>query len=429
MPKLDKRLTDRVSRALRGPKSDAEIKGTFVIHWCKDTAGFGLRVTKNGDRAYVSERRVNGKTVRRTLGKAVGAGAISSDTARQLQITISSELQSGVDRVDVKREERKTEKQESITVATALAEYVKGKRRGKDGLALKDRTKADYMAMVAVGGFSKDGKPFFNGPLYPLADTPLTRITADAMRDVYNTTVARSKRRAVYAMQVLRAVLNWHGTTIPDSPLAKSTPGKDRIILAATDGKPTPIPPERLCAWWTAATTRAGNAGADGCRLILITGCRPGEVFGAKGAGWEEPGLLVQDVDLAGGRMLLLDTKNRKDHSIVLSTQAREILKLHCKNKKPDAKVFDVLDPGKTLDAINEEAGVVGITPHKLRHTFASVAEDLVSGYALKRMINHTEAGDVTGNNYVGKSENQLRQAWQTVADFITSTPTPILST
>ena len=76
---------------------------------------------------------------------------------------------------------------------------------------------------------------------------------------------------------------------------------------------------------------------------------------------------------------------------------------------------------GKTLDAINADAGVVGITPHKLRHTFASVAEELVSGYALKRMLNHTESSDVTGSNYVGKSENQLRVAWQTVADFIVS--------
>jgi hypothetical protein len=53
------------------------------------------------------------------------------------------------------------------------------------------------------------------------------------------------------------------------------------------------------------------------------------------------------------------------------------------------------------------------------------VAEELVSGYALKRMINHTEAGDVTGNNYVGKSETQLRSAWQTVADFIVAAITP----
>jgi integrase len=222
-------------------------------------------------------------------------------------------------------------------------------------------------------------------------------------------------------MQVLRAVLNWHGAVVPESPLAKSTAGKDRIILAATAGKPTPIPPELLGAWWAAATSRQGDVGADGCRMILLTGCRPGELFGAKGEGWDEPGLLVQDVDLVGGRILLIDTKNRKDHTITLSTQALEILRPHCKDKKPDAKVFNVLDPGKTLASINADAGVVGITPHKLRHTFTSVAEDLVSVYALNRMINHTDTSDVTGNNYVGKSESQLRAAWQTVADFITS--------
>jgi integrase len=439
MPKLDKRLTDKLARAIPLPeptgikvvetikgKTATVEKSVQVFYWCRDTVGFGLRVSSKGDRSYISERRIEGKTVRRTLGKAAGAGAISADAARKLMLAVSSELEVGVDRVEVKREERKVEKQEGITLAVALAEYVKGKRRGKDGLALKDRTKADYMAMVGQGGTAKDGKPFLDGPLYPLADTPLTKITADAMRDIYTTTEARSKRRAVYAMQVLRAVLNWHGVEVPDSPLAKSTAGKDRIILAATTGKPTPIAPEKLGAWWSAATARHGNVGADGCRMILLTGCRPGELFGNTSYvdGKQtalSPGLLVQDVDLIGGRMVLLDTKNRKDHSIILSTQALAILEPHCKDKKPDAKVFDVLDPGKTLDAINADAGVVGITPHKLRHTFASVAEELVSGYALKRMLNHTESSDVTGSNYVGKSENQLRVAWQTVADFITA--------
>ena len=428
MPKLDKRLTDGLARTLRGPETEGEIKSSFVIHWCKYTPGFGLRVTKTGDRAYVSERRVDGKTTRRTLGKASGgkaAGAISADTACKLLLTVSSELQTGIDRLEVKREAHKVKKQDGITFAIALAEYVQKQRRGKDGLPLKGRTKLDYMAMVAAGRTAKTGKPFADGPLYPLADTPLTKITADQIREVYATEEAKSKRVAVYAMQVLRAVLNWHGVAVPDSPLAKSTAGKARIRLAVTNGNPTPIPPERLGAWWAAATARGGNAGADGCRVILLTGCRPGELFGSTAykAGKRialAPGLLVRDVDLIGGRMVLADTKNRKDHTIALSAQALEIVKTHCKDKAPDAKVFDILDPGKALDAINVGAGVVGITPHKLRHTFASVAEELVSGYALKRMLNHTEAGDVTGTNYVGKSETQLRKAWQTVADFIT---------
>jgi len=430
MPKLDKRLTDSVARAIALPlptgiKATEVIKGKTatveksvqVFYWCKDTPGFGLRVSSRGDRSYISERRVDGKSVRRTLGKAAGAGAISADAARKLMLTVSSELQTGVDRVEVKREAAKVEKQEGIILTTALTEYVKGKRRGKDGLALKERTKADYMAMVHAGGTAKDGKPFANGPLYDLADKQLVKITPDDMRRVYNAALKKSQRQATYAMQVLRAVLNWHGVKLEDSPLAKDTAGKDRIVLAPTKGNPTPIKPEQLGAWWQAASARSGEVIPDACRLILLTGCRPGEIFGSE----FEPGLLVGNVDLIGGRMVLPDTKNREDHTVMLSTQALAVVAAHCAGKSAESKVFDVIDVRITLGQINDAAGVVGITPHKLRHTFASVAEELVSGYALKRMINHTDGADVTGNNYVGKSENQLRLAWQAVADFISS--------
>ena len=430
MPKLTKKLTDNVARALPIPERataasiEVEINGraikrapsNYVIWWCRDTPGFGVRLSATGDRAYVAERRVNGKTVRRTLGPATGAGAISADTARSLQITISSELQSGIDRAEVKREHRQVEKQEATTLADAVKAYVTGKRRGKDGLPLKARTKADYQAMVEPGGTSKSGKPFADGPLYPLAAKSIYKISADDMRRIYNAAQARSTRTATYAMQVLRAVLNWHGVNVEDSPLSKATAGKDRIVLPPTTGKPTPIPPEKLGAWWRAASARVGTPSADGCRFILLTGCRPGEVFGSE----HESGLLVAHVDLAGGRVTLPDTKNRRDHTIALSTQAAAIVAAHCAGKKAKEKVFDVADPGRTLNAINAQAEVEGITPHKLRHTFASVAEELVSGYALKRMLNHADGGgDVTGAHYVGKSEAQLRRAWQTVADFI----------
>jgi integrase len=439
MPKLDKRLTTTSATALplpsaAGPRTKEIIKGAAaslrksvqVFHWCKDTPGFGVRLSSSGDRSYVSERRVDGKTVRRTLGKAAGPGAISADAARKLMLTVSSELQTGFDRVEVKREKATAERQEGITFSAALTEYVKGKRRGKDGLALKDRTKFDYLLMVAEGGKTKAGKPYANGALFDLAEKSIYKITPADIKTAYISAEAKSQRQATYAMQVLRAVLNWHGVAVEGSPLAKGTAGKDRIILAGTAGDPKPIPPEKLSAWWQAASAMDGQAGADGLRLILLTGCRPGEVFGSHDYQNGQTvvftkGLLVQDVDLDGGRMMLHDTKNRKDHTVVLSTQALAIVQHHCAGKKPAATVFSITDPRKALDAINAAAGVVGITPHKLRHTFASVAEELVSGYALKRMLNHTEAGDVTGTNYVGKSENQLRVAWQTVADFISS--------
>jgi integrase len=420
------RLTDTLARTIPPPeplkKAPAKRGGIippstarYEIWWCPKTPGFGLRVSSTGDRAYIAERRVDGKTTRRTLGKAAGAGAISAEAARQLQVTVSSELQAGVDRAEVKREERKVEKLDAVTLADALRAYVKGKRRGKDGLALKDRTKADYLAMIEPGGVSKAGKPFADGPLFALAETSIQKMSADGMRKVYEAAAKSSKRRAIYAMQVLRAVLNWHGVQVEDSPLAKTTAGKARIVLSGTAGRPTPIPPEKLGAWWQAASAMAGGDAADGCRLILLTGCRSGEIFGSA----YQTGLLVGDVDLDGARFTLIDTKNRADHTVMMSKQALAIVAAHCDGKKATAKLFDVLDPGKTLATINATCKVKGITPHKLRHTFASVAEELVSGYALKRMMNHTDGADVTGAHYVGKSEAQLRAAWQAVADFI----------
>ncbi len=406
---LSKPLTDSVASKVGLPVAGE------TLHWCPKTSGLGLRVSSTGVKSYIMERFVDGRNVRRTLGRAVGKAAISADTARKLQVTLSSELQTGVDRVKAAKTARRVEAQQTVTLGDALRAYVKGKRRGKDGLALKARTQADYLAMIAPGGTRKDGSPFADGLLYALSDKSIHRITAQQIRDLYHGHVDRSQRQAVYALQVLRAVLNWHGVQVEGSPLARSTAGRERIVLPPTVGKPTPIPPERLGAWWRAATGRAGSPAADGCRFILLTGCRPGEVFGSAYA----PGMTVGDVDLVGGRVTLQDTKNRLDHTIVLSKQALEIVAIHCGGKKTGAKVFDLLDPGKTLDAINADARVKAITPHKLRHTFASVAEELVSGYALKRMMNHAGNGDVTGAHYVGKSESQLRHAWQQVADFL----------
>lgn len=42
-----------------------------------------------------------------------------------------------------------------------------------------------------------------------------------------------------------------------------------------------------------------------------------------------------------------------------------------------------------------------------------------MSLYALKKMLNHAAAGDVTSGHYVKKSDVQLRAGWQVVADFI----------
>jgi len=69
MPKLESRLTDTIAK-MRTPTGTTN----YSIYWCGGTPGFGVRVTLKGARAWVLERRLNGRTVRRTLGRVPGSG-------------------------------------------------------------------------------------------------------------------------------------------------------------------------------------------------------------------------------------------------------------------------------------------------------------------------------------------------------------------
>ena len=307
------------------------------------------------------------------------------------------------------------QRRDGLTVEKALTEYVENKRRAKDGLGLKARTRADYLAMVLGARTTEKGTRQAAGFLHPLANKLLDELTAADIREVYDTAIKKSPRRADYAMQVLRAVLRWHGVVVADNPLGRETAGRDRIMIAASRGDPSPIPPELLGAWWRAAGTAPSQVAADYYRFQLLTGCRGIEIHGHKLHGY--PLITVGDVDQRSGRVVLRDTKNRADHKLLLSTQALEIARRNCAGREADDPLFPIVDARKTLAWINARAGTK-VQGHGLRATFASIAEELVSSALLKRMMNHAAVGDVTLGHYVAKSEAQLRAGWQAVADF-----------
>jgi hypothetical protein len=82
-----------------------------------------------------------------------------------------------------------------------------------------------------------------------MADNALAELTASDIREAYDAAAWKSPRRATCAMQVLRAVLRWHGVAVADNALGRGTAGRDRITIAAPKGDPSPIPPELPGAW------------------------------------------------------------------------------------------------------------------------------------------------------------------------------------
>jgi integrase len=357
-----------------------------------------------------------------------GRSGITSEAARELAGLTSAQLAVGVDKVAIRREERVQAQEEndqlSRTFAVVLKDYVEQKRRAKDGLALKARTKADYLAMVEGERPGKRGFTLQAGELFDIASVPVHLITAERIEEVHAKAAGRGQRRQGYAMQVLRAVLNWEGVQVADSPLAITTPGKDRIRIASSKGDPRAIPSAKLGSWWRAASSARRNASwqmaADIARLLLLTGCRPGELMRTE----HEPGLLVERVNLEAGEFVL-DPKNRKAHTVKLSTEALEIIRPYVVGKKPGALVFPITEIKATMRAINEAAGVdANITPKNLRSTFVSIAGACLPYPIVKKLVNHTtdEGGkkDVTLEHYFAADDDVMRAAWQTIATMIT---------
>lgn len=298
--------------------------------------GLGIRISNKGSMSWILERRVAGKNVRRTLGDANGPGALSRTEAITEFKRVDHELEAGEDRVAARKATMATPA--TPTFGAALREYVAGKRR-KDKLALKPRTVADYLAMIEPPRALLNGKATRGGELHLIADKPLSALHGDDIRAVH--AAAGGSRRQDYAMQVLRAVLNWHGGVIvPDSPLNADQPGRKRITIGAAKVAKNPIPKENLGAWWNACGKIRSQTAGDALKALLLSGCRPVEFLGDRFG--NEP-LRVRNVDFKAGTIRLSNTKNRKGHAVYLSTELQAILARRCEGLQADDAVFPIL--------------------------------------------------------------------------------------
>ena len=77
------------------------------------------------------------------------------------------------------------QRRDGPTLEAELRDYVEKKRRAKDGLALKARTKSDYLAGIEPPRVTKGEQNVPPGPLYPIADKPLATLTASDIRATY----------------------------------------------------------------------------------------------------------------------------------------------------------------------------------------------------------------------------------------------------
>ena len=389
------------------------VKQQFL--WDTESPGLAVRATPpttrnpTGLRAFVFQGKLQQRDIRITIGDVRTWEIDQARTeARRLRMSLDQGNDPRLDKAKRLKCAEEKPAQRSPTFAEAVEEYVQLKRRVKDNLLLKERTQRDYLGMVAKPKKFADGRHGVAGYLFELAGMPIEEISADDIRRVHAGLIKRGTRQAAYAMQVLRAVLNWHGVQVISNPFSKDVAGRHRINIpqARSDGQP--IPAELIGVWWRAVQAIDSQVSRDYFMFLLLTGMRVSE----------PKMVLVADCDVVAGRVVIRDTKNRSDHLVLLSRQAAEIVERNIANKGPGERLFALAD-GKRARAKIVQLSGVDFRTKDLRATFASIAAGLVTAYTLKAMMNHAGTGDVTGTHYVQLSDTELRYGWQVVADFI----------
>jgi integrase len=395
VPKLTKKIVDA---ALPREKQ-------YTV-WCSDLKGFGVYVQPSGSKTYFVDYRVDGARRRMTIGRH---GTITADEARKLAIeTLGGIVLQKADPLL----ERKT-RRASLTVAQLCDQYMKAAEKGLILGRRKSQPKKASTLEIDRGRISRHIKPLLGNKLViDLTRADVTKF----MRDVAAGKTARKDRSGKNGARV--EVRGGMGTAGRTTGLLGGilTYAVDEGIIPGNPARGVKLPADNVRdRRVTADEYRAiGNAlsgpesevdtpqAITGAWLLALTGCRLGEIAALR---WDE-------VDEEGGCFRLLDSKSGPSVRPV-GRKAFDVLR----------KALRVSGNPYVLPALRKDghynglegawtrfmkrSGLEGVTPHTMRHSFASVAGDI--GYAdstIGAMLGH--AGGTITSRYVHRLDSVL---------------------
>jgi integrase len=363
----------------------------YALYRDDELSGFGVRVTHAGVKSFFLEKRIHRKVKRLTIGRY---GVLTAEQARREAVKLLGRIASGGDPVADKAQAEL----ESITLAEAFEGYLEARK------SLKPRTIKDMHD--AMRGFQDWLKK------------PLLSISRDMVARRHRQLGEASQARANLAMRYLRAIFNFAIAEYTDAkgkPLLTDNPVKKLSQTRAwyrVDRRQTVIKPHQLGPWMQAVLSLDNELARDYFLLVLLTGLRRTEAFN----------LMWQGVDLSGKTLTVRDTKNHQDHTLPLSDYLLELFAL----RRKEAIGLYVFEGSRgrlsnlryAMAAVTERSGVT-FTIHDLRRTFATVADSLdIPGYAVKILLNHKQASDVTAG-YIVADVERLRGPMQRITDYI----------
>ncbi len=406
-------LTAGLIEALRCPDGKEQA-------FLRDSRGNGLRVrvTASGAKSFVFESKVNGKTLRRTIGMA-GAGGWTIEAARteaaQLRVLVDKKLDprelERQEAEEVQRLQQEASREaaaaaaeaaaQAMTVGAVWARYL-AERRPRWG----ERNYADHLKMAQAGGAERKrtaGPATKPGPLAALMPMRLADLDAPTL-EAWAAKEAQERPASVrLSLRLLKAFLRWAAAE-PDlkgrvDPTAASAK-KAREAAGKPATKDDVLQREQLKPWFAAVRAIPNQTIAAYLQTLLLTGARPGEVLSLRwddvNAQWHA--ITIRD-KVEGTRQIpltpyvwaLLSGLPRRNQWVFASTRAISLDVKHIKRREqyhakrgtvaPMGDVSQASASGRLVEAgiahsqACKVAGIGTLTQHGLRRSFASLTE------------------------------------------------------
>lgn len=379
MPKLTKKMLDAVQHDC--------LRETFL--WDSVVRGFGVRIKPTGTATFMIQyRNVERRTRRFVIAQY---GVFSVEQARDLAKKKLALVVDGVDPAAQKRAAR-----EGMTVAEICDWYLNEAESGR----LLGRNRRPIKASTVAGDRSRIEqhiKPQIGTRMIAhlkLAD--IERLQGDISAGV----TARSKHKgrggqtlggagvAARAISTFRALLN-HARRLG---LIENSPATGVRLIASSRRKRSLSSGEiRHLGKVMAQMEREGEhpTAIAAIRALLLTGFRRMEVLAMRKE-WIEP---------EGNAVAFPDTKSGPQVRVAGDAAIAHLMSFGQGSTSPFVFPADVDDGHfigvvRVLDRICRRAGLKEVTPHVLRHTFASVAASLgFSELTVSGLLGHAPRG------------------------------------
>jgi integrase len=392
-------------------------KNNQTIFWDAAAPGLGLRVTKAGVKSYIFETRLNGKTLRISIGDirtwTIGRAQAEATRLKSMtdqgydprQVMARHREEEQADREakeKIKEQEKVRQARDAVTLDNVWTDYIAERRHLWSELHYRD-----HLQIMQKGGEkrARSKKLTEAGPLASLANERLVDINMARIEVWAKEEALKRPTRARLALRLLKACLFWcaaHTTYAGINDINAAQSKKARESLGKSKVKNDVIQREQLAAWFSGVREIGNPVISAYLQSLLLTGARREELATLK---WD-------DVDFQWGSLKLND-KVEDSRMVPLTPYVAQLLRALPRVNEwvfssATAASGHLTEPSIAHRKACANAGL-DVSLHGLRRSFASLCEWIETPSGIAAQIQGHAPQGVREQNYIRRPLDLLR--------------------